>query len=232
MRHAEMIKTYKAHLKFMEEMHIRNPETFPKSRAIEQAYGYTLATSAFNEKYFDEITEIWQEWHAHMLWQVFETQEAAPEYEEVTEEAQEEPKKKFYKVSFQYSENVYCSNIAEAETAADVEKHYSNYSWCSVTEANENEVEAAKRKGMPIIKVEHIEEEPETEETTEETPEVVFSNCTQYANIYSVIVNGHVIGTAEVKISGREAGKIFFLSWDRNYTRRDIRTLYRKYKDR
>ena len=35
--------------------------------------------------------------------------------------------KKYYKVSFQYSESVYCANIAHAETAADVEAYYSKY---------------------------------------------------------------------------------------------------------
>lgn len=75
---------------------------------------------------------------------------------------------KFYKVSFQYSETVFCSNIAEATNAADVEKHYSKYTWVNIEEATSSEVEAAKRKGMPIIKVEHIEEDENTE-TTEST---------------------------------------------------------------
>jgi len=70
---------------------------------------------------------------------------------------------KFYKVSFQYSETVFCSNIAEAANAADVEKHYSKYTWVNIEEATNSEVEAAKRKGMPIVKVEHIEEDENTE---------------------------------------------------------------------
>lgn len=78
--------------------------------------------------------------------------------------------KKYYKVSFQYSESVYCSNIAHAETAADVEAHYSKYTWYSVKEAASYEVEEATRKGMPIIEVEpaKVEEEEQEENTMKE----------------------------------------------------------------
>lgn len=76
--------------------------------------------------------------------------------------------KKYYKVSFQYSESVYCANIAHAETAADVEAHYNKYAWYSVKEAAAYEVEEATRKGMPIIEIEpvKVEEEEEQEENT------------------------------------------------------------------
>lgn len=37
--------------------------------------------------------------------------------------------KKYFAVSFKYSESVYCSNIAHAETAEAVEAHYSKYEW-------------------------------------------------------------------------------------------------------
>lgn len=42
--------------------------------------------------------------------------------------------KKYFAVSFKYSETVYCSNIAHAETAEAVEAHYSKYEWVSVRE--------------------------------------------------------------------------------------------------
>lgn len=83
--------------------------------------------------------------------------------------------KKYYKVSFQHSENVYCSNIAHAETAADVEAFYSKYAWYSVKEAAAYEVEEATRKGMPIIEVEPAEAEEVTEEVTEEAAEEIAS---------------------------------------------------------
>lgn len=63
--------------------------------------------------------------------------------------------KKYFKVSFKYSENVCCSNIAHAESADKVKKHYSKYSWVSVQECNEYKIESARRKGMPFIEIEN-----------------------------------------------------------------------------
>ena len=63
--------------------------------------------------------------------------------------------KKYFNVSFQYSENVYCANIAHAESAEAVEAHYSaKYEWCKVSEATVADVEEAKRRGKPIIEIE------------------------------------------------------------------------------
>lgn len=74
--------------------------------------------------------------------------------------------KQYFKVSFQYSESVYCSNIAHAETAAEVEAHYSKYAWAAVEPAADWEVEAAARRGMPIVEIEPkpVEEEQEDKE--------------------------------------------------------------------
>ena len=57
-----------------------------------------------------------------------------------------------YIVSFQYSENVYCTNLATGTYEA-VEKEYSRYPWYSIKEATMVQVEEARRKGMPIIKL-------------------------------------------------------------------------------
>ena len=63
--------------------------------------------------------------------------------------------KKYFNVSFQYSESVYCANIAHAESAEAVEAHYSaKYEWCKVSEATAADVEEAKRKGKPIVEIE------------------------------------------------------------------------------
>lgn len=63
--------------------------------------------------------------------------------------------KKYFNVSFQYSENVYCANIAHAESAEAVEAHYSKkYEWCKVSEATAADVEEAQRRGKPIIEIE------------------------------------------------------------------------------
>ena len=62
--------------------------------------------------------------------------------------------KKYFKVTFEYAEGIYCTNLAHAETAEDVEREYSKYPWQSVKEAQPWDVEEANMKGMPIIEVE------------------------------------------------------------------------------
>ena len=71
--------------------------------------------------------------------------------------------KKFYKVNFQYSENVYCANIAIAENVDDVRAHYAKYAWVNVSDAADYEVETAKKKGMPVVEIEHKEPEKKAE---------------------------------------------------------------------
>lgn len=61
--------------------------------------------------------------------------------------------KKYFAVSFKYSETVYCSNIAHAETAEAVEAHYSKYEWVSVRECEKYEVEEARRRGKAVVNV-------------------------------------------------------------------------------
>ena len=63
--------------------------------------------------------------------------------------------KKYFNGSYQYSESVYCANIAHAESAEAVEAHYSaKYEWCKVSEATAADVEEAQRKGKPIVEIE------------------------------------------------------------------------------
>lgn len=63
--------------------------------------------------------------------------------------------KKYFNVSFQYSEGVFCANIAHADSAEAVEKHYSEkYEWCKVSEATAADVEEAQRRGKPIVEIE------------------------------------------------------------------------------
>lgn len=57
-----------------------------------------------------------------------------------------------YIVSFQYAPNIFCTNVVEVAYEA-VEKMYSEYPWYYIKEAVDWQVEEAKRKGMPIIKV-------------------------------------------------------------------------------
>ena len=55
-----------------------------------------------------------------------------------------------------------------------------------------------------------------------------YLNGTDYANIYGIIENGATVGTIEIKIAGREAGKKFFKSWTGKYNKRDIRRFYKE----
>ena len=57
-----------------------------------------------------------------------------------------------YLVTFQWSETIYCVNIAIGTIDA-INKHYSKYQWFSLRAATEYDIEEAKRKGMPIVKV-------------------------------------------------------------------------------
>lgn len=71
--------------------------------------------------------------------------------------------KKYFNVSFQYSESVYCANIAHAESAEAVEAHYSEkYEWCKVSEATAADVEEAQRRGKPIIEIETAQKKHES----------------------------------------------------------------------
>lgn len=51
-------------------------------------------------------------------------------------------------------------------------------------------------------------------------------NSTNYANIYGVIENGETVGTIELKLAGREAGKVFVETWSSKYGKRDIRKFW------
>ncbi len=62
--------------------------------------------------------------------------------------------KKYFKVSFQYSGSVFCTNIARAESEKAVRERYERgYSWVSVSECSEYDLESARRKGMPFVEI-------------------------------------------------------------------------------
>lgn len=80
--------------------------------------------------------------------------------------------KQYFNVSFQYSEDVYCANIAHAESPADAEAYYSSkYPWVSVSPAADYEVEEARRRGKPIVEV-NPQRPEKTEERREDTTAV------------------------------------------------------------
>lgn len=60
---------------------------------------------------------------------------------------------KYYNVSFEYREGIYCVNLAKTDDPEKIREHYSKYAWVSISEATTGEVETARRKGMPIIEL-------------------------------------------------------------------------------
>lgn len=111
--------------------------------------------------------------------------------------------KKYFAVSFKYSESVYCSNIAHAETAEAVNAHYSKYEWVSVRECEDYEVDTARQKGMPIVEIntpEAVTEEKEDTTVKEftEIKKAVTEDAEQTAeNRRFFILNGYMPTWAE-----------------------------------
>ena len=56
-------------------------------------------------------------------------------------------------VSFKYSESVYCSNLVIADNSEAVEAHYSKYAWYHIEEGNISDINEAKKKGKPILRL-------------------------------------------------------------------------------
>ena len=57
---------------------------------------------------------------------------------------------------------------------------------------------------------------------------LTLGGASDYANIYKITQDGRTVGTIEIKLAGREAGKKFFNSWDGKHTKRDIRRIYKE----
>lgn len=89
--------------------------------------------------------------------------------------------KQYFTVSFEHSENIYCTNIAHSETVADVEAHYSKYAWVNVKPAADYEVETARRKGMPIVEI-----ETQTTNTESKEEETEMKNYTNIENLVKI----------------------------------------------
>lgn len=82
--------------------------------------------------------------------------ETADELEEAMEETMNT-----YRITFQYSENTYCTNIAKAQNADDVEEYYESKGQrvISIEQATDADIREAERKGMPVITIEESEEQ-------------------------------------------------------------------------
>lgn len=58
-----------------------------------------------------------------------------------------------FRVSFQYSENTYCTNIVKALCERDVVAAYKKYQWYSIQPATEYDLIEAEKKGMPVVMI-------------------------------------------------------------------------------
>lgn len=78
-----------------------------------------------------------------------------------------------YRITFEKN-GVYQANMAIAENEEDVRRdcEKKNKNIIAINEANESEMNEAARKGMPIITIEHIEENKEDEEMTRTNEEI------------------------------------------------------------
>ena len=62
--------------------------------------------------------------------------------------------KRYYSVTFKwYDSDLYCTNIVYTDTEDNIKEKYSKYGECFVSKCSEDEVELAKRKGMPIVEL-------------------------------------------------------------------------------
>ena len=73
-----------------------------------------------------------------------------------------------YRVTFQYSETTYCSNVALADSREAVEAHYSKYTWANIEEGTAADLEEAERKGKPVIECEPVQPERIEDATPEQ----------------------------------------------------------------
>ena len=229
------------HEELFKEYHIR-PEYigYKACRLIVKAFHFTSRTRKADAQSFAE----WLHWAIFGEYPAEETTETAEQVEETEteeteeteaetiEETAEEAKevvtmKKYFKVTFEYAEDIYCTNLAHAETAEDVEREYSKYPWKSIKEAQPWDVDEAKMKGMPIIEVEaaqqpqeapHEAPDAEAEQQPTET-ENAPQAATQTADNDSTTDNPPAIMEAienahKSRYSARQTAPLTFAIWD------------------
>lgn len=65
-----------------------------------------------------------------------------------------EDKSMIYNVTFKWSDGVYCSNVVVTDKGEEaIRDHYEEYENVWVTEGREYDLQDAKRRGKPIIKI-------------------------------------------------------------------------------
>lgn len=125
--------------------------------------------------------------------------------------------KKYYFVSWNHGNGIYCTNLATAESAEDVRAAYAEREEVTVREADSYEIESAKRRGMPVTDCPHTEPEQPTE-AAEEQPEEPAEQATPDGVTYHISENSEY-NSREVYFSGkpsaetREALKALKMRW-------------------
>lgn len=59
--------------------------------------------------------------------------------------------KNYYNVTFKWDDDIYCANIAHAESEADILEHYKKREVISIRPACEYDVQEAKERRKPIV---------------------------------------------------------------------------------
>lgn len=119
--------------------------------------------------------------------------ETADELEEAMEETMNT-----YRITFQYSENTYCTNIAKAQNADDVEEYYESKGQriISIEQATDADIREAERKGMPIVTIE--EQDVETQHTSD-IPDITIERMWDMSSVRRVCIeqNWYTCGDCE-----------------------------------
>lgn len=119
--------------------------------------------------------------------------------------------KKYYFVSWNAGNGIYCTNLATAESAADVYKAYTEYGEITVGPAEDYEIESAKRRGMPVTDCPHIEPQPEPVKPElpegDEEPEQIETEQTTPGGIVYEIRENSEYSSREVYFSGKPAAE-------------------------
>lgn len=115
--------------------------------------------------------------------------------------------KNYYFVSWNHGNGIYCTNLATAESAADVYKAYTGHSEIAVRPAEDYEIESAKRRGMPVTDCPHIEPQPEPAkpelpEGDAEPEQIETEQTTPDGIVYEIRENSEY-GSREVYFSGK-----------------------------
>lgn len=119
--------------------------------------------------------------------------------------------KKYYFVSWNAGDGIYCTNLATAESAADVYKAYTEHGEVTVRPAEDHEIESAKRRGMPVTDCPHIEPQPEPVKPElpkgDEEPEQIETEQTTPDGVTYHISENTEYGSREVYFSGKPAAE-------------------------